>query len=187
MSAVKAIIMKNIFLLSIHDKYASMILNGVKKWEFRRNPRFGILLNKEIGVGDLVFLVNKSSEGKPPAIECMCRVLSVLREGDMRDYFYRKESGKWKEAGCEDNTERNWEFFVKSILDVYLTAIELKPYPVKPSIDGESIRHCTKNTPWKAIGLVATEDLKRFSVNGLNVTRYFEKIAEQTLKNNQCC
>jgi hypothetical protein len=181
--------MKSIYFLSIHDQYVSLILSGQKQWEFRKNPRFGILPQAELCAGDIIFLIRTfpPETACHPTIDCLCRVISILRGEELHNYFKDKETGAWKESGCEDRTERGWEFFRHSILDVYSTGIKLIPYKVTPAIDVNSIQHLVKNTPWNGIGFTPMADLKRFTINGVEISAYFEQIAVKILKNTLNC
>ena len=172
----------HIYFLSLHDQYVRMILDGLKRWEFRENPRFGILPDRELGPGDVLFLVSTFAEGaSPPRIECMCSVVSLLRGEDLRAYFGDPASGNWRQAGCEEGTDRDWDYFRANILEGYATAVELAPYRVSPPIDSSTVRHRTTHAPWKGIGFTPADHLKRFCVDGEAVEEHFGTIASRLL------
>lgn len=177
--------MSEIYFLSIHDQYVSMIMSGKKTWEFRKNPCFGILSDREIKKGDMLFIISIFPGVKrPPIIKCMCRILHILRNEELKCHFQEKNSGNWKESGCDENTERDWTFFKENILDEYSTAINLKAFVVNPPVDVSLIRHRIKESPWKGTGLTPAKSLKRFLIEGENISDYFfelsSKIASET-------
>ncbi len=178
----------NIYFLSIYDQYVSMIINGQKKWEFRENPRFGIHAEWEIEIGDVIFVVSTSPNPEDsPLIKCMCRVVKILRNEEMKEYFSQKQTNHWKETGCEDNTTRDWNFFERNILNAYSTAIRLEVFPVCPVIDVSMIRHRTKHSSWNGHGFTPARDLKRFHIFDNEVTDYFANLSSQILSNKLIC
>ena len=158
-----------------------MILNKEKLWEFRKNPRFGLVNGKILQSDDIIFLVSRFSDSVLSRIDCMCRVLSILRGDDLVEYFSSKQSGRWKQAGCDENSDRNWSFFENNILNVFSTGIQLEPYHVKPSIDIARIQHRQSEKPWKGIGFSPASDLKRYHIDGGTVEGYFEAISSRIL------
>jgi hypothetical protein len=174
--------MKRIYFLSIQNNYVSMISKGEKKWEFRRNPRFGLYSDYELATGDILFLVSRfASTAMPARIECMCLVQTILREREMTEHFADRETGHWLEAGCREGTARDWDFFKTNILPIYSTAIKLKPYPLVPPVETDVIRHKTKKTPWKAIGFTPASALKKFAVGDMEIDEYFYSIKHSIL------
>lgn len=172
----------NVFFLSIQDRHVQRILQGIKLWEFRANPRFGITEGGALGQGDVVFLISRFEDPEAaPSIACMGRVLEVLRGEDMRRRFSDKGSGLWREAGCREGTDRDWGYFVRNILHAYQTAVRLEPHEIRPAVDVGIIRHKNKGTPWRGLGFTPARDLKRFSVNGLAVESHFRRIARDLL------
>lgn len=167
--------MRNVYFLSLEEKYVQMILAGTKKFEFRKNPKFGILPNCELSEGDIIFV---TSDG---CIPCCCIVNQILRDKVYYDYFKDYDSGHWKEAGCDDNSERNFDFFCKDILNEHSTAIGLVVLPIDP-INVKLIRHTTTNKPWNGRGFIPLQDLKRFSIHGEGVFSYFEKLSHTILE-----
>ena len=159
-----------------------MILNGTMQWEFRENPRFGILSDKELTVGDILFIVSTFQDAAiSPGINCMCRVLSILHGQSFSEYFGDFDSGHWKEAGYNENIEQDWNYFVNNILNKYKTAIQLDPFPVSPFIDLKVVKHKTRHISWKGIGFTPIDDLKRFVVGMETIKHYFEGIANEIL------
>jgi hypothetical protein len=172
----------NIFFLSMYDQYVSMILNGEKQWEFRENPRFGIHEAGELQSDDILFLVSTFPDANTSAkIKCMCRVTAILREKKLQSYFMSRQSGRWKEAGCNDDTARDWDFFVKNILHVYSTGIRLEAFEVSPVIDTLAIQHQTKDTSWNGRGFTPIRTLKRFTIYGTDMVEYFRILASNVL------
>jgi hypothetical protein len=167
-----------IYFLSIFQDYVSMIIRGEKQWEFRENPCFGRYEDGEIQVGDILFPVSVSQDpSQGSAISCLCRITDIRRGNEMKDYFSDEKSGHWKEAGCRENSERDWEFFQKNILNKYSTAVRLKVYPIEPAIKTSEITHKTKRTSWKGIGFMPANKLNRFSIQDAEIIDYFRKVA----------
>lgn len=63
----------SIFFLSIRSEFAEMIVSGVKRWEFRQNPRFGV----DLKIGDCLFVVSTSAKGG--AVTWLCRIERIFR------------------------------------------------------------------------------------------------------------
>ncbi len=171
--------MFNIYFLSIRKKYVEMILTGSKQWEFRQNPTFGSSLEP----GDLLFLVSTSEAGSE--ISCLCKVKNILRGEKVQEGFDDYETGRWREAGCEDNTERDWDFFVDNILHQYPTAIKLGSHPVSPSIALSQVAHKTSRKTWKGIGLTPLSHLQRYTVGDESADQYFGNLASQVMIENK--
>ena len=175
--------MQTIFFLSIRNENVQMILDGWKKWEFRQNQRFGILPDVELTPGAILFIVSTFHDSaSTPRIECICRVTKILRGSDFHQYFADRSSGHWTEAGCEEGTGRDWDFFDSNILGTYITAIGLSPYPLSPAIDCNTVRHKMKQTPWRGTGLTPIKSLHRYVVGEKAAAQYFTEIANKTLK-----
>lgn len=169
---------RNLYFLSIHDTYVSMIMDGAKQWEFRRNPAFGIFPEGRLEPGDLIFVVSTFSDpARSPLIRCMVEIQDILRDHAMRDYFSDRASGHWREAGCEEGTDRDWDYFQRNILEEYATAIRVNAYKLEPPIDAASIRHKYKGSPWSGRGFTPAEDLRRFQIDGQVVEPYFRRLA----------
>ncbi|MFC1604705.1 hypothetical protein ACFL5F_06720 [Planctomycetota bacterium] len=171
--------MRNIFFLSVQFEFVDLILQGAKRWEFRENPGFGILSHLELAVGDVIFVVSLARENA--SIPCLCLVNNILRGNKYFSYFHNYESGHWKEAACQDDSVRNWEYFEQDILHRYTVAIGLDAYPVVPPIDVATIIHKTKQRPWSGKGFTLAEDLHRFSIEGKNVLAYCTELSEKIL------
>ncbi len=153
-----------------------MILQSSKKWEFRKNPAFG----NNLARGDILFLVSTFKEKDlPSSINCMCIVREILRGKEMIDYFKDKKSNHWLEAGCNENSPRDWAYFHNNILTQYATAIRIQPIPIIPAVQASSIVHKHKNTPWKGTGFTPAENLKRFSIDGEEVVDYFFNLSKR--------
>lgn len=165
-----------IYFLSIFDQYLSKIINGTKQWEFRANPRFGILTSGEIQAGDLLFCIGTFPGNVPkPKIRCLCRVLEILRNEAVAAYFGRERSGRWKEAGVE-----SWDCFEENILGRYATAIRLEAFEVRPALDVSVIRHRVKTQrAWKGRGFTKATELKRYWVDGVGVAEFFRAVEER--------
>ena len=167
------------YFLSIHDQYLSKIIDGTKQWEFRANPRFGILTDSEIRKGDLIFCIGTFPGNVPgPQIRCLCRVVEILRSESMAAYFGEERSGHWIEAGCRGD----WDYFKREILGVYSTAIRLEAYDIRPAVDVSVIRHRTKRQrTWKGRGFTPARELFRYGVDGKSVPAYFREVADRIL------
>jgi len=176
--------MGNIYFLSIRDNYVRMIISGLKKWEFRKNPNFGIFHDKKIDVGDILFLISTTSEELSPKIECMCEILSILRKDELIEFFKDKKTKRWTEAGCSDNSDRDWDFFTTNILYNYSTAIKIKPYELNPVIEVSHIVRKSNGRPWMGIGMLGADDFVNYSVGEQSVMEYFRDIA-QTILNKE--
>lgn len=172
--------MDEIYFLSIYDQYLSKIIDRTKLWEFRANPRFGVLTSGEIQKGDLIFCIGTFPGKKPgPKIRCLCRVVEILRNDQLKAYFGEEKTGNWKEAGCKGG----WEYFNDNILKVYSTAIRLEVFEIQPALDVSIIHHRTKRQrTWKGSGFTPAVELYRYSVDGIGVLEYFRAIANQLLK-----
>jgi hypothetical protein len=171
--------MKNIFFMSVQSEYVDLILQGSKRWEFRENPRFGILSHFELAIGDVIFVVSMAKENV--SIPCLCSVNNILRGNKYLSYFQNYESGHWREAGCQEGSERNWEYFKENILHRYTVAIGLDTYPVVPPIDVATIINKTQQRPWRGKGFTPAKDLHRFSVKGKNVLAYCTELSRKIL------
>jgi len=168
---------QNIYLLSVRDEYVNMIIDGTKRWEFRKNPNFGISKNKIISRNDLLFLVSIMKGSIRPRIRCMCEILTILRNEEVISYFGEERSKKWREAGCREEGGRDWEFFKSNILYKFSTAIEVKSHEVIPAVSVEDIKKKTNGRSWSGKGFLDTDDLKNYSVCGQSVAEYFKSIA----------
>lgn len=168
---------QEIYFLSIFHEYVSMIIHGEKQWEFRANPRFGMHENGEIQINDILFLVSVFKDtDRLPEIQCLCKIVNILRKQEMEKYFSNKVSGHWKEAGCSDDSERDWDFFKNNILDNFSTAIRLEVQPIQPAVKVSKIIHKTKLTPWSGTGFTPVKNLKRFSIGDKEVVEYLRKM-----------
>ena len=169
--------MSNLYFLSIHAQNVEMILAGTKIWEFRENPKFGMLDDGELAVGDVMFLVStfadQSGTGK---IECLCRVLNILRNDELARYFADKENGHWRGAGCDDASDRNWAYFRDHILTKHSVAIKLETVQMETPLDVSQIRHKVTGAAWKGLGLTPADNLKRYTIEGCAVDDYFQRL-----------
>lgn len=170
---------RNLYLLSVRDEYVEMIINDVKRWEFRTNPNFGIFRNRMISKNDILFLVSSTKGTNDAQIRCMCEILTILRNEEVRSYFDDESSKKWREAGCIEGSCRDWEFFKSNILYKFSTAIKVKAHKVIPAINVSDIKKKTNGRSWSGKCFLSTDDLKNYSVYGQSVTEYFKDI-EQT-------
>lgn len=163
----------SLYLLSIHSEYVDLILGGRKKWEFRKNPNFG----QDLKPMDIIFIVApQRQQDKPPQITCRGVVEKILRGQEVYEYFRDRESKRWEEAGCSENSHRDWNYFEENIIHSYPTAIKIKPTPVDPPVNTAIILHKTKNSPWKGIGFTPAENLHRYSIEGLAVEQYLRRL-----------
>jgi hypothetical protein len=170
--------MADIYFLSVFDNYVSMILDGSKKGEFRKNPNFGMLDDIQLQLGDWLVLVSRFSDLTVPSrISCLCKVETILREEEMYSYFMHEESGKWKEAGCAQDSERDWHYFKNCILAEYNTAIKIVPYPLKEYIEISEIVHRSKGHSWKGVGFASVTHLKEYEIRETTIEVYFERLA----------
>ncbi|WDP89170.1 MAG: hypothetical protein HUN04_05270 [Desulfobacter sp.] len=169
-----------IYFLSIHDQYLTKIIEGTKLWEFRVNPRFGVLTEGELQKGDLVFCLGTFPGNVPaPKIRCLCRVLDILRNEEVKAYFGEEHSGNWRASGCQGG----WEYFKENILGIYSTAIRVEAFEIRPALDVSIIRHRIKQQRvWKGRGVTPARALYRYAVDGVCVQEYFRAIADGVLK-----
>lgn len=83
-------------IISIKPSYAEMILNGKKKYEFRKNsftkPVGRILIYSTKPVGKIVgyFAVEEVLRGKPSEIWNLCSEFAGISKGDFYKYFEYK-------------------------------------------------------------------------------------------------
>jgi hypothetical protein len=162
-----------IYLLSIHSEYANMILSGDKKWEFRQNHLFG----QDLEVGDCIFVVaTYRQQHKSSEIICSCMVDGILRGQEMYDYFCDEASGRWKESGCSENSNRDWSYFEETILGSYSVAVKLTATPTNPPLSTAKFLHKTKHKPWKGIGFTPAGNLHRYTIEGQNVEQYLQAL-----------
>ena len=172
---------RNLYLLSVRNEYVEMIIDGVKKWEFRENSNFGVFRNRMISKNDLLFLVSSAKGATDAQIRCMCEIMTILRNEEVISYFGDEKSQKWREAGCREGSNRDWEFFKSNILYKFSTAIKVKSYEVVPAVNVRDIKKKTNGRSWSGKGFLDTDDLKNYSVFGRSVTEYFKNIAQMLM------
>jgi len=169
---------KNVFFLSIFKKYVNLIIDGKKKWEFRQNPRFGILPDHEIEIGDWIFMV---SVGDTIEIPCLAVADKILRGQDYNVYFENFDNNHWKESGISGSGMDSFNTFVHEILHKHTTAIKLIPYRIIQPSDVSLIKHKYKDTSWNGRGFLPVSDLKRYEISGKDVETYFRELGNQVL------
>lgn len=85
-------------IISIKPRYAEMILNGKKKYEFRKNsftkPVGRILIYSTKPVGKIVgyFALEEVLRGKPSEIWDLCSEFAGMSKGDFYKYFEYKSA-----------------------------------------------------------------------------------------------
>jgi len=171
------------YFLSIKNQYVNMIKSGYKQWEFRKNIRFGVFQEIQIQTGDILFpiRINPSSD-EHLTVDCMCKIKQILRGEELVNYFANKNNNHWKQAGCDEYSERNWDFFKDNILNSFLTGIQLETKQITPMIDITQIRHRVTQKSWNGIGLNLDKRLKKFQINNESIAGYLDKVVQQQLK-----
>ena len=178
--------MATLFSLSVHDTAVRRMLSGGKRWEFRRNPRFGTHRDAPLSSGDTLLLVSTfPGEDRVPLIRAVSRVGRILRSDEMLAFFGDPATGRWKEAGCAENTDRDWDFFATQILGQHAVAIELEVFPVVVPLDLGGMCHRQTRKVWKGTGLVQVGiALKDHEVNGLSAHQVLADLARGTGMND---
>ena len=167
--------MNSLFLVTIDCReidFTAQMLSGKKKWEFRANENFGKA--EGLTIGDVMFFIdiNDTFEIKAAAV-----ITAVLRGSEMLCFFNDKSSGHWRDAACEENTNRDWDFFLNTILTQYHCAIGLEPFPIDPVIPITEIRYKYKEGSLNPQGMIKIVSLnRRFEIQGMQVEDYFRNI-----------
>jgi hypothetical protein len=161
--------MPDIFLLSVLQPWAGMILSGRKRWEFRANPRFGRATapggERELAPGDWCFVVAVEPEGaEAAALTCCCRVGRILRGPEIEEYFLAPGHCRWLEAGFEDREE-----FAEAVPGAYATVVELDARPLAEPVAVERIRHAHTGEAWSGRGFAHAAQLRRYRLDGMPV------------------
>ncbi len=163
----------HIFFLSIASPAVERILSGEKRWEFRKNLRFGYVNGYELNLGDIIFLISK---GGTNTIPCACAVTAILRGPQLNAYFGDYDAFHWQEAGCKEGTDRDWHFFNRNILHEYRVAVGLDCIPLPEAIALEAIQHQHTGKIWSGVGLTPLDSLKKYHIHGESLTPYFQRV-----------
>ncbi len=153
--------MREIFLLSVQDTFARMLVSGLKHWEFRENPDFGRDGERSLALGDAVFLV---SVGPHTQIVGYGWVEHLLRGPELGAYFKDVAQGRWLSSGAP-----SVQAFQEEILGRYQAAVRLAATPLAEPIAVDRVRQRFTGRPWSGLGLVHAASLKRYALDGQEV------------------
>ncbi len=169
----------NIFLLSIRDSNVDAFLDGMKRWEFRANPQFGVGSDHSLVPGDAVFMVGHSNDSTTSAhVRCMGVVKSILRGAEFRTAFGNLQSELWDKSGWHNGAHISRSDYQEHVLSSYTVAIEFDPFRLDSAIPVTDIRHRLTGKPWKGIGFVPATSLRRYDIKGEEIASFFRKLAE---------
>jgi hypothetical protein len=150
------------YFLAIYAEHARRIVRGEKSWEFRHADGF----LQRLRLGDELLIVATHRDGRTAELVGVGLITALLTGRDVHTYFGDPETLRWCEAGCRPGTERNWDFFLREILEVWDGAIGLEARPVVPPRPVSDIRRLTTGKPWTGAGFTAVDELHRYGIDG---------------------
>ncbi|MEW8030222.1 MAG: hypothetical protein AB2809_04780 [Candidatus Thiodiazotropha sp.] len=162
--------------LSVSRTSVLHILSGDKRWEFRANPRFGILQDAELKSGNRLLIIESCEK---PAIVALVTVGQIFRKEQFQHYFERS-TNHWLEAGCQPDSHRDWDFFEQVILNKHQVAVQLCDVRKIERLAVKNIRQRFTGKPWKGIGLISLKTLKRFQIEGQTINDFFCHLVKKT-------